>query len=88
MQDFELLEEGLTLMALGMGFVFVFLTILVLTTTLMSMLVRRLAPAPEAPAAAPPAPVSSAASPERPNDAETLAVISAALHRYRRRQRR
>ncbi|MFC0468733.1 OadG family protein, partial [Halomonas alkalicola] len=53
MQDVELLEEGLALMGLGMGFVFVFLTVLVIVTTLMSLVIRRFAPEPPAPAATP-----------------------------------
>ncbi|MCC5881337.1 MAG: OadG family protein [Halomonas sp.] len=85
MQDQQLLLDGLALMGVGMGFVFVFLTILVLTTTLMSLVVRRLSPTP-----APSAPVSSPTSPIKPksDDAELMAVISAAVHRYRRRHRR
>ncbi|WP_447956205.1 OadG family protein [Vreelandella sp. EE7] len=80
MQEGELLQEGLALMAMGMGFVFVFLTILVISVTLMSAVIRRFQPAPQAatqPAgrAAPPEPVGQ--------DDETLAVISAAVHRYR-----
>ncbi|WP_444678488.1 OadG family transporter subunit [Halomonas sp. E19] len=46
MQDTQLLQDGLALMGVGMGFVFVFLTALVLATTLMSLVVRRLAPTP------------------------------------------
>ncbi|MBE0487867.1 MAG: OadG family protein [Halomonas sp.] len=84
MRDFELLEEGLTLMALGMGFVFVFLTVLVMTITLMSLLLRRFAPEPVEQAA------TGAARPPAPaqQDAELMAVIGAALHRYRQRHRR
>ncbi|AXY43908.1 OadG family protein [Halomonas sp. JS92-SW72] len=83
MQDVELLEEGLALMGLGMGFVFVFLTVLVIVTTLMSLVIRRLAPEPPAPAATP------ARSPAPPRqDDELMAVIGAALHRYRQRHRR
>lgn len=37
----ELIDEGLTLMLVGMGTVFVFLTVLVIITTLMSRLVMR-----------------------------------------------
>ena len=46
MQDTQLLNEGLSLMALGMGFVFVFLTVLVITTTLMSRVIGRYFPEP------------------------------------------
>lgn len=82
MQDKQLLIDGLALMGVGMGFVFVFLTILVLTTTLMSLLVRRLAPTPE--------PLNTAVTPNSSDpheDAVLMAVIGAAVHRYRRRQR-
>ncbi len=40
-----LLEQGLTLMLVGMGTVFVFLTLLVAAMSLMALLVRRLSPA-------------------------------------------
>ena len=40
----SLINEGLTLMLVGMGTVFVFLTILVAATTLMSRLVARFQP--------------------------------------------
>ncbi len=80
MQDIQLLQDGLALMGVGMGFVFVFLTVLVLATTLMSLVVRRLAPMP--------APAQTATKPaaEKGDEAELLAVISAAVHRYRRRR--
>ncbi|MDR5906393.1 OadG family transporter subunit [Franzmannia qiaohouensis] len=84
MLDTQLMEEGLALMAFGMGFVFVFLTVLVVSTTLMSMLVRRLAPAPVADAAARP----SAPAAADDNSDELMVVMSAALHRYRQRHRR
>ncbi|RTQ97110.1 OadG family protein [Halomonas nitroreducens] len=82
MQDMQLLNEGFALMGLGMGFVFVFLTVLVIVTTLMSKVIGRFFPEP-APAA-----------PSRPGraapagDDELMAVISAAVHRYRQRHRR
>ncbi len=84
MQDQELLQDGLALMALGMGVVFVFLTILVISVTLMSRLVGRFQPAPAAAEAGKksPQPAGSAAQ----ND-EVLAVISAAVHRYRSTRR-
>ncbi len=83
MQDIELLHEGLALMGLGMGFVFVFLTVLVITTTLMSLILRRFAPEPAKPAADAPRPPASAQQ-----DDELMAVIGAALHRYRQRHHR
>ncbi|GHC24037.1 OadG family protein [Aidingimonas halophila] len=81
MQDPQLLQEGLSLMAFGMGFVFVFLTVLVVATTLMSSLVSRLTPAP-----APTESGSREAGAADDHDGELMAVISAALHRYRRRR--
>ncbi|PMR76125.1 OadG family protein [Billgrantia endophytica] len=81
MQDMQLLLDGLVLMGLGMGFVFVFLTALVFATTLMSRVVCRLTPTL--------AVQSDAASvSDNADDAERMAVISAAVHRYRRRHRR
>lgn len=81
MQDTELLQEGLALMGLGMGFVFVFLTVLVIVTTLMSKTIGRFFPEPVAPATDRRAPVT------RPDD-DLMVVISAAVHRHRRRHRR
>lgn len=84
MQGSELLQEGLALMGLGMGFVFVFLTILVISVTLMSKLIDRYQPAP-VPA---PADRKSGKTPAKhgQND-EVVAVISAAVHRYRSSRR-
>ncbi len=84
MQDTQLLQEGLTLMALGMGFVFVFLTLLVAITTLMSRAIGRFFPEPVAPRA--PTPGRSGASARQDDD--VMVAISAAVHRYRRRHRR
>ncbi len=81
MQDEQLLLDGLALMGVGMGFVFVFLTILVLATTLMSLVIRRLAPSPVSPAAAP-----TSTTPSTNDDGEIMAVISTAIHRYRQRR--
>ncbi|KAA0012069.1 sodium pump decarboxylase subunit gamma [Billgrantia pellis] len=83
MQDMQLLLDGLALMGVGMGFVFAFLTILVGVTALMSQVIRRLAPAP-----AQPAPIPAPASSDKADDAQVMAVLSAAVHRYRRRHRR
>ena len=81
MQDTNFLTEGLALMGLGMGFVFIFLTVLVISVTLMSGVVRRFQPATPAPTAQSSA-GSSVASAKQ--DEEVMAVISAAVHRYRR----
>ncbi|APE31302.1 sodium pump decarboxylase subunit gamma [Halomonas aestuarii] len=83
MQDTQLIHEGLALMGLGMGFVFVFLTVLVGVTTLMSKTIGRFFPEPAAPIPA----VGSRAPASRQDDDLTV-VISAAVHRYRRRHRR
>lgn len=42
-----LLDQGITLMLVGMGTVFVFLTLLVLMMTLMAQVMKRLTPAVE-----------------------------------------
>ncbi|MCE9680790.1 OadG family transporter subunit [Halomonas alkalisoli] len=86
MQDLQLLQDGLALMGVGMGFVFVFLTVLVLTTTLMSLVVRRLVPKP--PAVQPAVGQGVAPTADRADDAELMAVISTAVHRYRHRRPR
>lgn len=84
MQDTQLLQEGLSLMALGMGFVFVFLTLLVAITTLMSKAIGRFFPEPVAPQT--PTPGRAGASARQDDD--VMVAISAAVHRYRRRHRR
>lgn len=82
MQDTQLIHEGLALMGLGMGFVFVFLTVLVGVTTLMSKVIGRFFPEPVAPAAA------GSRAPAARQDDDLPVVISAAVHRYRRRHGR
>lgn len=79
MHSSELISEGINLMLFGMGFVFVFLTLLVAVTSLMSKTVNKLVkPAPEAKNK--PAPVSAPAA--AGND-ELIAVMTAAVHKYR-----
>ncbi len=70
-----LLEQGLTLMLVGMGTVFVFLTLLVAATTLMSRLAAKRSPAPVA---------ESPVGDDEVGDDE-VAAISAAIIRHRRR---
>ena len=82
MNDTQLVQEGLSLMAFGMGFVFVFLTLLVIATTWMSRLVMRFVPAPVKEEAS-----RQAAPPARADD-DVMAVIGVAVHRYRKRYRR
>lgn len=63
-----LLEQGLTLMLVGMGTVFVFLTLLVAGMSLMAVVVKRFLPAP----------IDSDASDEE------IAVITAAIAQHRK----
>ncbi len=75
----NLLSDGLNLLVFGMGFVFVFLTLLVAVTGLMSKLVMKFEPAP-----APKAPkVRPAVSPSAANNDQLIAVMTAAVHKYR-----
>ncbi|KAA0874692.1 OadG family protein [Nitrincola tapanii] len=76
----DLIAEGLSLMVFGMGFVIVFLTLLVFVTSLMSRLVMRFEPAPVAKPAVTRSP--SAAQPAQ-NDAELVAVMTAAIRKFR-----
>lgn len=78
----DLLMEGLRLMGIGMGIVFAFLLLLVGVMRIMSGAVGRFAPS-STPAGAAGGPMSG----ELP-DAELVAVISAAVARYRRERRR
>lgn len=82
MEPAPILEQGIALMLFGMGTVFVFLTLLVASATLMSFLVRRLAPAGVAPVLPGAAPVAPPA-----RDADLTAVITAAIHQHRSRQK-
>ena len=75
----NLMQQGIELMLYGMGTVFTFLALLIIATTLMSAVLQRISkpePAPVAPA------VKSAAT---VNDNQLVAVISAAIHKYRSR---
>ncbi len=80
----DLLSRGLELMVFGMGTVLIFLSLLVLATGVMSRLIQRYFPDPEPE----PAAVSSVPQGIRPadEDQQLLAVISAAVHRYRSRR--
>lgn len=74
------MQSGIELMIYGMGTVFVFLTLLVLVTMVMSAIVQRIAP--------PPVEVDSPAiTPARSDDKQLIAVISAAVHKYRSRHK-
>ncbi len=75
----DLLLQGVNLMFLGMGIVFTFLAILVVALTGMSRLAASLS-GPEAP------PTATAAAGAATDDSELIAVISAAINRYRSKQ--
>jgi oxaloacetate decarboxylase gamma subunit len=77
----DLMLEGLTLMVFGMGFVFTFLTLLVFSTKTMSSIVLRFAPV-ELVVVKPPL-VMVSPSQQVANDPQLMAVLSAAVHRYR-----
>ena len=76
----DLLIEGLYLMLLGMGIVFTFLTLLVGAMKLMSQIAQHLAVEPlvETPAVVP------QSHPQLDQSQELVAVISAAISRYRK----
>ena len=78
----DLMLEGLTLMVFGMGFVFTFLTLLVLATKTMSATVLRFSPVEDLSLLTPPLNMASP-SQQVANDAQLMAVLSAAVHRYR-----
>jgi oxaloacetate decarboxylase gamma subunit len=73
----NIMSQAFELLVVGMGFVFVFLTILVFATTFMSKLTTRFIPEPK--------PVPTPASPAKPamDDATLMAVITAAVNKYR-----
>lgn len=78
-----LMDQGLELMLFGMGTVLAFLSVLVLSILLMSWVLARYFPVSEVPSGSsvksPPPGVSGAGT----DDANLVAVISAALHRHR-----
>lgn len=80
MQD-SLIQQGVELMLFGMGTVFVFLALLIVCTTVMSSLVQRFFPV--KPLAVMPATKQHAGT----NDDQLIAVISAAIHKYRSRHK-
>lgn len=79
----QLLGEGFTLLVSGMGFVFVFLTLLVYATGFMSKLVMKYAKPDPVPSAAPQAKLTAAPT----QDNQLMAVISAAIHRHRNKDK-
>ena len=72
----ELLLSGLKLMLIGMSIVFLFLALQVSIITVTAKLVQRYGPEPEAP------PVRGGAG-AAADEAELVAVMAAAIHRYR-----
>ncbi len=80
----NLLWEGINLMAIGMGAVFVFLVLLIFATSFMSSILNRYFPEAEIPVA--PQSPTSAQQPAG-QDGQLMAVIAAAIHRHRTRQK-
>ncbi len=78
----ELINQGLSLMALGMGVVFVFLALLVVTTYSMSALVSRYFP--EVIQASESFPEDTSDSSGELPDAKTMAVIQQAILKHRK----
>ena len=84
----SLMSEGVELMLLGMGTVFVFLTLLVFVTTFMSSLVQKYFPEPvSSPASDSQAPGARVLNSNTLNSNTLLAVISAAIHEHRSRDK-
>ena len=79
----SLVQQGVELMLYGMGTVFVFLVLLIIVTSLMSSLLQRFVK-PDAVAVTAPTTVGGTAD---GNDEQLIAVISAAVHRYRSRHK-
>jgi len=75
----ELMSEAVNLMLVGMGFVFIFLVILVFVTSTMSLLVNKYSPLPDPESLPSPRSVEKSDT----NDAQLLAVLSAAVKKYR-----
>jgi oxaloacetate decarboxylase gamma subunit len=74
-----IMQQGVDLMLFGMGTVFVFLTVLVIATTIMSSVISRFFPEPEAPAVPQPAAAPAAGV----NDPKLLGIIKAAVDQHR-----
>jgi oxaloacetate decarboxylase (Na+ extruding) subunit gamma len=74
--DTTVLLQGAELMLLGMAIVFGFLTLLVFIVRMMSALAQRIAPPSPAAEVTPPIDVS--------DNSELIAVVTAAVARYRR----
>ena len=76
-------NQGVELMVYGMGTVFVFLFLLIIMTSLMSTLVQRFIK-PDTTATV----ATAGTMPTAATDDQRIAVISAAIHKYRSRHKR
>jgi oxaloacetate decarboxylase gamma subunit len=79
----DIVSQGIELMVFGMGTVVLFLALLVVATTAMSRVLLRYFPEPELEAAVPVPdhPVKRSSQPG--DDPQLVAVVSAAIQRYR-----
>ena len=84
----ELMDSALDLTAVGMGFVFSFLIILVFVTMVMSAVAMRLTPDEPAPPSGSGATARKSDGSPPMEDRQLMAVISAAVSRYRARHRK
>jgi oxaloacetate decarboxylase gamma subunit len=78
----NLFQQGVNLMLYGMGTVFVFLALLISATALMSFLVQRFHKE------EPPVAAGGRAAPAVHQNEQLVAVITAAIHKYRSRHKR
>lgn len=79
----DIVARGMELMLYGMGTVLLFLALLIVATVVMSACVQRFFP--EVVAVSPP--VADATRDHRVEDPQVVAVISAAVQRYRSQRR-
>ncbi len=92
MDSSNLINSGLTLMLIGMGFVFIFLTLLVFATKAMSFLITKYEKSvgvlPEEGVPSPTAVIPHVGpSHVQPDDKTLISVLSAAIHKYRSRDK-
>ena len=77
----NIIDQGFELLVFGMGTVLAFLTVLVIAITIMSSILGRYFPEAEKPATSVQKPV-----PQSADNSDLVAVITAAVHRYRSRK--